>query len=107
MIAGALLLDGIRSMFGHHSGLSGPDNALGNIGDKASPLGGSAADSDLARDAGIDHIGHGSVDAGRDQAAKDDTDLADTPDDENIADDTDFDDVDNGDYGDDGGSDYA
>jgi hypothetical protein len=45
-------IDGIRSMFGHHSGLGRPDNALGDIGDKASPWGGSAANSDLARDAG-------------------------------------------------------
>jgi hypothetical protein len=61
MIGGALLLDGIRSMFGHHLGGSAP-SAFGNLpDDRSSPWGantsGSAADSDLARQAGIDHIG--------------------------------------------------
>ncbi len=100
VIGGALLLDGIRSMFGHHAGLGVPDH-------NASPWGGSAADSDLARDAGIDHIGQGSVDAG-DHAAKDDADSSDTATEEVADDDSDFDDGDNSDFGgDDGGTDYA
>ena len=70
MIGGALLLDGIRSMFGHHGGYA--PSAFGNVaGDQASPWsggsGGSAADSQLARDAGINHIGQAATrDAGND-----------------------------------------
>ena len=56
VIGGALLLDGIRSMFGHHFGAQ--PNAFGDLaGDRASPWSGGAADSQLARDAGIDHVG--------------------------------------------------
>jgi uncharacterized protein len=81
VIGGALLLDGIRSMFGHHSGLTEHDHtASGNIGDKASPWGGSAADSSLARDAGIDHIGDDRG-AGSTPAADHVADLSDTADD--------------------------
>jgi uncharacterized protein len=57
VIGGALLLDGIRSMFGHHSG-------LGGFVDQTSPWGG----GDPAREAGIDtsgdHVGQGVGDAG-------------------------------------------
>lgn len=61
MIGGALMLDGIRSMFGHHGGFG--MSGLGDFDDcRGSPWGGgtagSAADSSLARDAGIDHIGN-------------------------------------------------
>jgi hypothetical protein len=60
VIGGSLLLDGIRSMFGHHSGGYGP-SALGDFaGDRTSPwsnTSGSGADSDLARDLGINDIG--------------------------------------------------
>jgi hypothetical protein len=57
MIGGALLLNSISSMFGHRPGASAAD-----IPPSGSPWGGNAADSDLsnsqlARDAGIDHIG--------------------------------------------------
>jgi hypothetical protein len=59
VIGGALLLDGIRSMFGHGGGSFGAvDRAY--AGDTQSPWGstaGSAADSDLARQAGLDDIG--------------------------------------------------
>jgi hypothetical protein len=62
MIGGALMLDGIRSMFGHRAGSYG-QSAFGSLpDDRSSPWGsdantsGSAADSDLARQAGIDHI---------------------------------------------------
>ncbi len=54
VIGGAMLLNGIRSMFGHPYGggaAFGPGAAV------ASPWGGGAADSDLARQAGIDSIG--------------------------------------------------
>jgi hypothetical protein len=68
VVGGALLLDGIRSMFGHHSGAA---SAFGGIpsNPSASPWGGSAADSDLAREAGINDIDknagghHGASDA--------------------------------------------
>lgn len=92
LIGGALLLDGIRSMFGHH--LGGHDaNALGDFtDDRRSPWSGSAADSQLARDAGIDHIGKGVSDAGDDRSAADAAaaDSFDTVDDEDIADNSDF-----------------
>jgi hypothetical protein len=59
VIGGALLLDGIRSMFGHGGGPFGAvDRAA--AGDTQSPWGstaGSAADSDLAHQAGLDDIG--------------------------------------------------
>ncbi|HEY4921122.1 MAG TPA: DUF2076 domain-containing protein [Xanthobacteraceae bacterium] len=56
VIGGAMLLDGIRSMFGHSNvaGAYAPGLAPGATD---SPWGGSAAGSDLARQAGIDNIG--------------------------------------------------
>jgi uncharacterized protein len=91
VIGGSLLLDGIRSMFGPHVGR--PANALGDLaGGQASPWSGSAADSQLARDAGIGHIGQAAThDAGSHPSAVADT----TPQDadvDNVADDNDFDD---------------
>jgi hypothetical protein len=56
-IGGAMMLNGIRSMFGHSGGGMGGASAFGSGGN--SPLGGSAANSDLAREAGLDHIGGG------------------------------------------------
>jgi hypothetical protein len=53
MIGGSLLLSSISSMFGHHGQASAAyDPSAGQ-----SPWGGGAADSDLARQAGIDAIG--------------------------------------------------
>ena len=105
VIGGALLLDGIRSMFGHHAGYA--PSAFGDVaGDRASPwsggTGGSAADSQLARDAGIDHIGQAATrDAGNDPSAAND-DLLQTADDDTVTDDNDFDDdnLDDSDFGD-------
>jgi hypothetical protein len=57
VIGGSMMLNGIRSMFGHSGGGTGGASAFGSGGN--SPLGGSAANSDLARDAGLDHIGGG------------------------------------------------
>ena len=55
VIGGAMLLNGIRSMFGHSSGSAAAFNPGSST---ASPWGGgSAANSDLAREAGIDDIG--------------------------------------------------
>ena len=50
VVGGGLLLDSIRSMFGHHSGLGGHSTFGGS---------GSSADSSLAHAAGIDSIKHG------------------------------------------------
>jgi uncharacterized protein len=60
VVGGALLLNGIRSMFGRHFGGYGP-SVFGTLPEnRSSPWGantsGSAANSDLARQAGIDHI---------------------------------------------------
>ncbi|MEA2998076.1 MAG: uncharacterized protein QOG74_3625 [Alphaproteobacteria bacterium] len=56
VIGGAMMLNGIRSMFGHSGGGLGGASAFGSGGN--SPWGGSsAANSDLAREAGLDHIG--------------------------------------------------
>jgi hypothetical protein len=62
VLGGALLLDGIRSMFGHRFGSEANASTFGSLDGERTSLwgrstGGSAADSDLARDAGIDHIG--------------------------------------------------
>jgi uncharacterized protein len=55
VIGGAMLLNGIRSMFSHPSGGA---SAFDQTAASSSPWSaGSAADSSLARDAGIDHIG--------------------------------------------------
>lgn len=53
VIGGALLLNTISSMFGHHG-----TSAFAAV----PPQGGDAADSDLARQAGIDHVGAGDRD---------------------------------------------
>ncbi|HEY2530191.1 MAG TPA: DUF2076 domain-containing protein [Xanthobacteraceae bacterium] len=79
VIGGGLLLNSIRSMFGHQHGVVGNDPfALGGSGHQASPWGGGAAGSDLARDAGINDIGQGAIgranqpdDAGWSDAADD------------------------------------
>jgi uncharacterized protein len=54
VVGGGLLLDSIRSMFGHHPGVGG-HSAFGGDASTA----GSSADSSLAHAAGIDSIGHG------------------------------------------------
>jgi hypothetical protein len=61
-IGGALLLNSISSMFGHHGGSTFADVPSGG-----SPWDNSAANSDLARDAGLNDIRGG--DAGGDQHA--------------------------------------
>ncbi len=103
MIGSALLLNGIRSMFGHHAGGHDP-SALGNFaGDRASPwsgnTSGSAADSQLARDAGIDHIGDHAHDAADSHSEAADESFQTAEDDSDVDDDFDGED---GDYSDDG-----
>jgi uncharacterized protein len=99
VIGGSLMLDGIRSMFGHHSFAGAYEPAGGRSPWDSSA--GSAANSDLARQAGIDDIaGHRGGDADRHSAG-----LFDTAD--NDTDDSDYDgDFDTGGF-DDGGSDVA
>ena len=118
VVGGALLLDGIRSMFGHGSAHAA--SAFGDLpNDRASPwrnnnssdssnTSGSAADSDLARQAGIDHIGDAArndANAGSGNAddlfANNDDDYANNgdindDDDDNFGNDDDFGDADAG-----------
>lgn len=106
MIGGALLLDGIRSMFGHRSGGFGPSTFAGFANQGSAPWGNNAApaaNGDLARDLGTDQISNQADNAGNDQP--DDVDSAANPDDVDDADDNsepDSDDFDDGgDTGDD------
>jgi hypothetical protein len=62
VVGGALLMDGIRSMFGaHHAGASGgTQSAFGRLDDDRTSVGvGSSSDSNLAREAGINDIDRG------------------------------------------------
>jgi uncharacterized protein len=66
VIGGSLLLDGIRSMMGHHSGFGVADPSLVPGHEHSSPW--DSGNSELARQAGIDDVGsHG--DHGRDDDA--------------------------------------
>jgi uncharacterized protein len=56
VVGGGLLLDSIRSMFGHHSGLGG-HGVFAGAGDQSTSS--SSADSSMAHAAGIDSIGRG------------------------------------------------
>jgi hypothetical protein len=56
VIGGSLMLDGIRSMMGHHGSYGMADPAFGAGRDLGSPWDGGAG-GDLARQAGIDDIG--------------------------------------------------
>ncbi len=92
MIGGALLLNSISSMFGHHGG------SAFAAAPQASPWDNSAADNDLARDAGVNDVGS------TPQAAFDDQQDAGALDSGN--DDPGFDDdIGGGDFGDFGGDD--
>ena len=86
-IGGALLFNSISSMFGHRSGSNTfSDAQSGAFGSSsASPWGDNAANSDLAREAGLNDIGQGTAgsDATRTGFLDDmnDTDIADAGDD--------------------------
>lgn len=100
VIGGSLLLNGIRSMFDHRSGLAGSNPQAFVPGDQISPWRSDASDSDLARQAGIDDIGsHDTVvNQGDDSSltgTSDDPSLTDASDDQFIGDD-DFDTADTG-----------
>jgi hypothetical protein len=66
MIGGSLLLSSIGSMFGHQGQAFAAYNPSGNAD---SPWGGSAADSGLAREAGVNDIGYGPLGDRGDQRA--------------------------------------
>jgi uncharacterized protein len=97
VIGGAMLLNSFRSMFGHGSGYG--SSAYDPGASTGSPWGGGdARDSDLARQAGIDHIGGGQS-ASRDDdsggraglfGGSDDQDQTDTALDDSSDDDTDM-----------------
>jgi hypothetical protein len=59
VIGGALLLDGIKSMMGQKHGAFGALDSAQAAGAERSPWGASAANSDLAREAGVRDIGRG------------------------------------------------
>jgi hypothetical protein len=63
MIGGALLLNSFSSMFGHRGGSAFADTPSSSPSSE-SPWSGNAANSDLARDAGVNDIGRGSSGAG-------------------------------------------
>ncbi len=105
VIGGAMLADGIRSMFGHSSSAQAR-SPFGELPDRAdSPwkadrsTSGSAADSDLARQAGIDHVDDAArrdADAGSGNPNDPDYDDADYDDSDGFDNDDDFVDVDAG-----------
>jgi uncharacterized protein len=67
VIGGALMLDGIRSILGARHGAMGDAAAAGSL-DR--PWGGGAADSDLARQAGIEDVGSGAAHAADDSGGQ-------------------------------------
>jgi hypothetical protein len=88
VIGGALLLNSFRGMFG-----GGQQQGMLDQGGGRSPWGGDAANSDLARDAGVNDIGNGGRYAGQDDNRQGlfDTAQADTDDDSDYGDDLDTD----------------
>jgi uncharacterized protein len=60
VIGGALLMDGIRSMFGHSGSGASTQSAFGRLDDNRAPAGSdSASESNMAREAGINDIDRG------------------------------------------------
>jgi hypothetical protein len=106
VIGGGLLLDGIRSMFGHRAGFANDPYAFAIPAEPVAvapehpsvPWHGDAADSDLARQAGIDDIERGGTDPRSDDAnLADMSDMteqeADAPEQEDAIADNEFDDT--------------
>ena len=88
VIGGALLLNSFRSMFG---GGGTQHGALDSQSGQASPWsGGNAANSDLAKDAGVGEIGRGGRDTSNDRASLADTSNTDDDDSDEYEDDGDF-----------------
>jgi uncharacterized protein len=94
VIGGSLLLDGIRSMFGHGHTFAGAYEPV-----PRSPWGGGGADSDLARQAGLNDIGahRDGGDGGHAAGLFDTADNRDDADDADVDDDFDDGDFDGGD----------
>jgi hypothetical protein len=83
VIGGGLLLDGIRSMFGHGGGLAGGNPfAFGGHRQDSELAQGRAGDNDLARQAGIDDVKQNYDD--QDQQDRDDIDNASQSDDASL-----------------------
>jgi hypothetical protein len=88
VIGGSLLMGGIRSAMGGHQSSSPAAGALDSLsGREGSPWRGNAADSDLARDAGLGDI-RGSHSGGTSQADQDADDDADADEAADVADDS-------------------
>lgn len=102
MIGGSLLMSGIRSAMGGHQGGGPAASAFDSLtGRDGSSLGENAANSDLARDAGLNDIGSSrsaSGDSGSTQRAG----LFDSSSDDDSSDDSDVDDSDDGGFDDSG-----
>jgi uncharacterized protein len=96
MIGGALMLNAIRSMFGHHTGGYAPSGLGHFTGDRSST--GSAAESQLARDAGINHVGDHLRDSDQRQSSADEDQDQDQDQDDQDEDMSDQDDFDGDDY---------
>ena len=77
VIGGALLLNSIGSMFGNRTGSFGGSAVAGDAPASDSPWGGGAANSNLARDAGVNDIGRGGPAGGERSAGLFDSDGAD------------------------------
>lgn len=111
VIGGALLLDGIRSMFGHRPGSTGPSSFASLADTGSSPwrdASNRSANSDLSRDLGADQIGKEDYNARNDDQSGNADSFANTDDVYNVddSDDPDDDDSDDDDFdGDDSGSD--
>lgn len=109
VIGGGLMLDGIRSMFGHRAGLAGNDPFAFGGQREDSALGQSRlGDNDLSRQAGIDDINQSYEEQGQqdrqDQQDQNDIDDASQSDDASLDDGFDTADVDaDGDFTDDDG----
>jgi hypothetical protein len=85
VIGGGLLLDGIRSMFGHRAGFAGGDPfAFGGYRQDSELAQSRGGDNDLARQAGIDDINQNYDD--QDQQDQNDIDVASQSDDASLSD---------------------
>jgi len=108
VIGGALLLNSFRSMFGGGSQQHGMlDSQSGGSGQNTPWGGGNAANSDLARDAGVNDISRGGRESGNDRAGLYDTVKNDSDKNDSDGDDDSDDDGDNGDFDLGGDSDVA
>lgn len=109
VIGGALLLNSFRSMFGGGTQQQGMlDSQSGQTTPRDAPWsGGNAANSDLARDAGVNEIGRGGRDTGNDRAGLFDTAKNDSDKNDSDSDDDSNDYEDDGDFDSGGDSDTA